>query len=153
MTSGQNKTAISFHLCWSMRSIEAKLSSAALKWELKSCGAAREAACSLSGSSTLWNRAEETLMTHVSPSSSPLCFDWLELQRWHAPAASGSLKALILHSKLFNSHIKTCQIWLRPRWRSASLVSMQTLAGDNRCCGEWRLVYSRRLWVFHRTEP
>lgn len=60
-------------------------------------------------------RAGETLMTHVSPSSSSLCFDWLELQRWHAPAASASLKALILHSKLFNSHIKTCKIWLRPR--------------------------------------
>lgn len=95
-------------------------------------------------------RAAETLMTHVSPSSSSLCFDWLELQRWHAPAASASLKALILHSKLFNSHIKTCKIWLRPRWRSASFVSMQTLAGDNRCCGEWRLIYSHGLWVFQQ---
>lgn len=37
-----------------------------------------------------------------------------------------SPKALILRSKLFNSHIKTCKISLWPRWRSASFFWRQT---------------------------
>lgn len=99
------------------------LSSQAFNWDLKDCG--------------LWSSLFiEPLQLNSGPSRRKR--SWLMFHPVQAHCAligwnycTGmhpliSPKALILRSKLFNSHIKTCKILLRPRWWSASFFWTQT---------------------------
>lgn len=124
------------------------LSSQAFNWDLKDCG--------------LWSSLFiEPLQLHSGPSRrkrSWLMFHPVQahcaLIGWNYCAGMHPLigpKALILRSKLFNSHIKTCKILLRPRWRSASFFWTQTqeMIVTKR---EWRVrcvpfTYSHMCWV------